>query len=902
MLGVFMKKIILLLVLFVLFGCEKPVSSEIESISSSYQVSVSTFESFYFVETHTETTENHSIISLSLTPVTDYDETDVEITFGIYYHFIFEEKTLKGYIEETMIPSEVMVSFSKSFTYGSQYEVLGFVIIHANGEIKTDEIVTVVSKYYTEPFDKELTTYHQALLYLEFIDLYNQIDLDSKTHLAKTTSASTKITTSTYSHSYSQVTTEQLIKDPFFYKIEVNHDMGLNYEMIYRSYQDAFYLFFWDGFMHNNSKQVSKHMLDLDDPEIEEIISIHLDQIDYDFSFKNLTLSKENQSYVFKGLLKNILPEEDYETLKFLYHSMGISLQIIDLVQMTLSISFDPYLLMTTNFEIIDSNVDIKVEVEQREAFYFGSFDAIDPFMDPNYLFGHPTSFNDVTEPSDFLTRIDNGGIGNIHFYKGYLVKGVYHIDTFDGKLDYLIFDDQENTLEFGAQNPYINSDLIEIPHDGIFYIAIIRLDDSYPDYSFKLTKTDLIDLTLTPILLDPLESKPFIIESEIDIVRLQYEATQREIIILTIDSDQDIDLYYPYVHGQYLSSNQKTIMIGLTPQVYQFYLKGTGAATGHISIETFPLPDIYSPSTTTYEISESFFEDNIFYGGTLGSAYLKLEVDQEAIYQFEMTFSTIGILKKIGNDYHMIDSLIPNEEILLEIGTYYITVSSSELKQGNIRYQTELLIDDVTHITLNRFNYHENVINDLNRYQVTLFNTLHVHEYRFHLESNEYILFYGINTYLKNEHGEILNLFNSDPMMGYNNLEIYYLKAGTYTIIQTNFYDDLRNIELKIGIIDSLPLDDNLNHQPIKLTSLGNISLTKDHAYDNELIEIEILKSGTYQFLSNIQFEIYQDMDLLGSYRNHSVFLEAGTYYVMINTYLKNLSFITHFSFSKIA
>jgi hypothetical protein len=895
--GVFMKKYLFLLIAvisFLLSSCTEKTKPNIEL--ETYDLSHATFESFYQIQTSIITDENQSTFRITLSPKYVFNVIESSVKIRIYYDFIYESLLVNGFFEETIVLDGTLQTIDKIIDYGSSYSILGYVVFDASGQITSDVTLSISSKTYIEPFDKETAFTNQIELFLELQNRIKDLEIDQHQHITKTTTQVTTFDMGGETEVMTDVIIEQMILEPFYYRL-----FASEHEMIVNQNEDAIYMFTWSGFSKAYQKLMYLDLIDLDEFNPNDFFNIEEIVIDSNMNFEKVSISKQDNHYSIEGFLKDLISFEEYQELKSLYQMLGVSLTVLESITIKYTFKFDAEFEVTSNFEIDLVDLELSIIMMSVETYAFGVFEPIDPITNSSYLIIHPDSIDRVYNDTNLLAVVSGGGIGESHFYRGYLEKGVYEIDKFDGLFEYHLYDQDGNFLTHAIPDPYFSSNLFEIEKDGYYYISINRLSYLMPDYQFKLTKTNLVDFINPKIDLTTEGEKTFSVESNEDLIRFEYYTDQRQVLKITIEADQFLQFHYPYVNGQLMVSSSRITTIGVEPGVYQFYISSDFMASGTLSVEVIDLPNIYSISTTEYEVSENFFDQVIYYGGLLGDVYFNLNVIDSGVYRFEMWFNSIAVYEKIGSDYHIIRSLSGMQPIYLEAGNYYLKANASFLSQGNIKYHKESLEYQSTNLVLNRYVYHLNVLNDLEEYETILLHINHTHTYYFTLENNEYILFNGSNTYLRNAENEILNLHRSDPNFGYNNLDIYYLEAGTYSITQTNFINGERTWEIKIGIIDYLPSDDNPNHEPLEMINGGATMLIKNHPYDHELIKIVITEAGLYRFTSSRQFELYQNMDYIGSYKDIDMNMQVGTYYVFINTSLLGLSLSILFGYTKI-
>jgi hypothetical protein len=895
--GAHMKKILLLCVLLItlfLSSCENKVKTEIPL--ETYTLSAESFESFYQIQTRVIPNDDDTTFKITLSPKHVFNLVNASVHIRVYYDFMFESMLVNGVFEELITLDGGIQIIDKTIDYGNSYALLGYVVFEASGNITTENIISIFNKTYVEPFDKEIAFTHQIELYLELLDRIDALEIDQKSHITKTTTSTTTFIIGHDSESMTEILTEQIILDPFYYRM-----YSSEYELIVKNQNDYIDMFSWFGLMNQNQRLVYLDRMGFDDFDPDDYANVDDVVISSDIDFTKVAISKAGNHYFIEGFLIDLISFEEYQEIKKLYQSLGVSIDVLNSIRIQFTFKFEIDFHVISSFAILLEDLDLTIRMISVETYNFSVFQPVDPLSNPFYQLIHPDSIDRVISDTDYLSVVSSGGIGESHFYRGYLEKGVYEMNQFGGLFDFHLYDEDGNYVMHAIPDAHFSSKLFEIEQDGYYYMSIHRLSYLMPDYQFQLSKTNLVDFISPKIDLNAPGIKAFNVESNRDLVRLEYYSNQREVLKITIESDQFLLLHYPYYHGQFMISSSKTTTIGVEPGVYQFYISSNLSASGTISVEIVELPEIYSMSSTVFEVTENFFDEIIFYGGLLGAAHFTLNVVESGVYRFEMWFTSITIYERIGSNFYSIRSLSGMQPIYLEAGQYYIKTDSAFLSQGNIKYHKEPLSYQNTTIDLKRYNYHLNVMNDLEKHQSTLLHINHTHTYTFTLENDEMILFYGINTYLKNENGEILNLHRSDPNFGYHNRDIYFLKAGTYTIVQTNFIAGEKTWEIKIGIIDHLPDDDNPNHMPLEMIDGGAVTLTKNHAYDHELIKIVITEPGLYRFTSSRQFELYQDNDYIASYKDIDIQMQVGTYYVFIDTYTLGQFLTLIFGYTKI-
>lgn len=674
------------LFLFVLASCTKPEETIVTPVvPHDYNLTVETLESFFTLESSIIQTNRTYSIDVTFTPKFNYTDCSGSITFGIYYEFTYQNVLLNNYIEDTLILNGQAQTLSYPIQYSNNLSIVDVIIFEASGSLTSLDSLEITNKTYTEPFDRHNVTIEKMETYIELKSHIDALHLSNQNMITKYTQLSTKSTHQGEEILDSSDYYEYLIRDPFYYHIK-----SLNYETIRTTISDQDRLFMWIGDVYENIKLLN--LYSCEDSETYPCV-IADDSVIYDtinIKFNKMTIEKDGDSYIVKGLLKDLLNPYEYVTMVQMFIMMGLTQYIVDQATFELTLTFGDVFYQKTYTKIEVPTMDIVVESTTEETYTFDNIIPIDPFTDLDYQIMMPGSIGAVYEDTDLLSEVSGGGFGSVHYFRSFLEKGVYEINTFDSNISYELYDEDGDEVLNAIPHPYFSMPLIEIPEDGTYYIAIYRNDSSYPNYRFQLTKTEMNDFIYSSIELQVETAIPFVVENQNDLVRFSYTATQKEVLNFTITSDQTTIFYSPYVNDQITMTQSKTISVGLLPGTYHFYLGGLGYATGTLDVDVVVLPNIYSISQTTLEITENFFASPIYYGGNLGRAYFILQVTETQTYRFEMTFSYATIYQKVGSNYMTLDTIYPNGVMTLEPGTYYLSANSGFLSQGNIRYQKE--------------------------------------------------------------------------------------------------------------------------------------------------------------------------------------------------------------------
>jgi hypothetical protein len=680
-----MKKImfgLFILIFIFLTACDKPeITVPIEQ-PKDYSLSAETLESFFTLESSVVETNRTYFIHVSFTPKFDYIDLIGTVTFGIYYEFTYQTVLLNHYIEDTLTIHEDAVSSSYPIQYFNNLSIVDVIVIEASGTFQSMETIALIQKTYIEPFDRNHVTSKQIETYM---DLKSQIDAINLAGQHMITKYSTITTESTQDGEHESFTTdyyEYLVRDPLYYHLKFN-----DHEFIHTIKDEQNVVYTWLGETFENIKLLDLYVCKDDTTYPCEIPKDSVISDTINLKFSKMTFEKDGHDFIVRGLIKDLLNPYEYISMVQSFLMMGLTQYIVDQATFELTLRFDQDLFQKTVVNIDIPSMDLHIKSTTEETYTFESITPIDPFNHPSYQVLLPTSINAVYQDTDFLTEVIGGGRGQIHYYRSFLEKGVYRINAFDSMISFALFDEAGHEIFNTIPNVYFSMPLLEVPHDGVYYVAIYRNDSSLPSYRFQFTKTDMMDFIYPEIDLNIPGEKSFIVENQDDLVRFVYTTTQKEVLTFTIISDQTTKFYSPYVNDQINVTQAKTISVGVLPGTHTFYIGGMGYAAGTLSVEIIVLPNIYSISQTTLEISENFFPSPIFYGGNLGRAYFILHVTETTTYQFEMTFTYATLYQKIGSNYMTLQTIYPNGVVTLEPGTYYLSANSGFLSQGNIRY-----------------------------------------------------------------------------------------------------------------------------------------------------------------------------------------------------------------------
>lgn len=875
-----MKRICLLWILFVFLlmsGCEEDIETP-ELLN--YDIEVENFESFFNLAYRIDSREEH-IIDLDITTKQAYPMIDVDVKISIYYGYIYDQMYIQDIYNIDMNLTEAHHEFQKTLALGINHQITDIVVQEASGYIKYHEDISIDTKSYEIPYEMThlgIEDMQQNLLvYDELKSKLDEVNEKmSQSYEAVTTVVQT-ITMEDMTFDIESVSTITAIKEPFYFRMADEYS-----DTIITELNGRYFMYQWDGMNYNNKKMMSYDLLSDADLDFYKLMAFDQSEEMIEEPTR-LKFNKIRDSYMISGYIKDMM---DIDLIE-MFLDFGVDGNSIANTLITIKFSFTATSMhVETAFPMALASEGIQIDTLLTETYVFEDVEMIDIRLDEDYYLMYPGDIYAVTEETEFLDKFYQDEPGLAHAYKGYIEKGFYEFDDFGSNYNVFFYDEDGLIIPGPTSNIYLNSNVFEIKEDGYYYIKIIRMSYQYNEtYAFQLNDTGLNDYMTTPIDIEEGVTTTLHVESVKDIVKIVFDVEQTSIIKFNFDISSGITIYADYVNNQMTSSYvTDTYEYGAKTGKHALYIKSSTEVTGTFTYEKVVVPDVYSSNTNgMLTASTSFFEEDFYYGGHLGRAYIKLEVPSPMNYKFYLKTGNASLYVVQGSSLYSVHSFYNGGEAFLTTNTYVIIFNSNQTIRNNVYYESYVYEATATDLTLNHFEYGPNLLNTIDEYLTMILTKGQYKVYEFTLVNDSDILYYAANTLLKNEAGEILNLHDEEFNEGYHNNDVYHLKAGTYQIIQDSpIVDRSMTYTMKIGIIDNLPEDDNGMIDPYVMTNQGSVTLTRDHLYDNELIKLVITEAGSYHFTSTRSFNFISEGDASGSYTNNiSYNLEVGTYYI---------------------
>ncbi|MFA5471451.1 MAG: hypothetical protein WC219_05330 [Acholeplasmataceae bacterium] len=876
-----MRKIVVLMMMFlfiVLSGCE---DEEITPDLINYDLEVESFESFFNIAYRIIPGDVNEI-EIKISTKEDYQMIDVDVEISIYYEYVYDENIIKDRHQVDINISETTYTYEKALEVGSNHQLVGLTVDDVDGYIKFSEDITIESKSYEAPYvvdDIDVPDMQENLsVYDELKEKLNEADQKMSNNYRSVTTTTQEITMDYETFEIVQTATVDALKDPFYLKM--SDDVS---DLIITTHQDQSLMYSWDGEYYIDHKMLTYTMLSDEDVEFYKALTFGSED---DYMFLNptkLIFEKTLNGFKVTGQIKDLLDPDMLEDI--------IDDELDDMFSqtMTMEITFSLNSMSVKTEFSMELDETFKMDTEIIETYYYNDAHIINLNDQDEFYISYPSEIDTVLTETNFLDVFYQDEPGIAHAYKGYLEKGFYEYDDFGSRYNVFFYNEEGQIIAGPSQNSDLNSDVFEIEQDGYYYIRIMRSNyDYYEDYRFQLIDLDLNDFVETPLTLEEGVVSNLHVESIKDIVKVEFEVDDISLVVFNFDISSGVTIFYDYVNDQMISDYAKdTYEFGAKPGKNTIYIKASTEVTGTVSFEKTTVPYVYTRNVDQMiEVQTSYFDSDFFYGGQFGRAYLKLEVTETLNYKFYLK-SGYATLYRVDTDaFYSINQFYNQGEMVLNPNTYVIIFNSNDISRNNIYYESYVYEAIPQTIEIKHYEYQPNLIGSMDKINTLILTKGQYKIYVFTLDSDSDILYYASNTKLINDAGEVINLYDEDIDPGYNNQEIYHLKAGTYQIIQDSSIESNSVFyTIEIGIIENLPVDDNENTEPYTITNRGTVTLIKDHTYDNELIKLVITEAGTYHFTSSRSFRFIYEGEAAGHYgTNLSYDLEVGTYYIYHN------------------
>lgn len=861
------RNLLFLVLLFLLVGCEEK-TPEIESYT--YTVTKTNVESFFYVTSN----RNQSEIKVTLTPKSNVSFDNLIVRVYVYYDFIYDfdkiEDVLLFEFRDGTLEKKVPI------TVGESHTIRGFVIHSASGSIQATQAITLEDKTYEAPFEHDLDIINQQENLILHQNLLN--DLEQFSNLIydqyhATYSLTQNIDISGQISSESISMSESFRRDPLYIRVYNSETETIVVGNPYRLYQST-------GYRMNNRIHMSKTLLSQ-----TEATNVEAYLNDFTMSYdlgKNMTFSYANQVYTMEAKLKDMIDPAEYAMLLEAISYQGLDSKILEDSRFYITYDFTDVLKITYKYVIRDLVNDFRIETSIEVLYQTDIPAIIDVENHAAYVVAYPNSFDLIETEHDFSKSFLQKDPLQSHMYYGYLEKGVYEF-YHSNDLTYLFYDEDRNPLQIPLPPTGIDSYMIDIKESGYYYLLLSKNNPDMLEYHFRVTKTNLVDF-MSEIKVVDQETVPFIIESNLDYIKLTYDNPHNK-AVLKIDADvlDTIQVFIPYVNNTYITENLiGELTLPLKKGLNTFYLKNT--SSGHFTFEVIALENIYVRDLNAMKtVPDTFFEDDFYFGGALGNAYFKFTVTEEGMYSLYSKHSFATLMTMSSNTNYPITSFHEMLDINLAPGTYVIMYSSTWLAKGNVYYHKTNFDDVESSITLNRYPASPNA------YEVkvvpiytSLINMNQTHTFHFELTDYEHVFIKGLNLTLMHEDGTLYTYKAENYYV--NIMEVLYLKPGKYTLVQPHYANSRQNYTIQIGIIDDLEVDDVLLVKDIQLDE--TVTLINNFRYDKDIVRIEILEAGAYQITGPNYFVL---MDI-----NRNILPNNSINNLPIGTYLIEFS---HFS-----
>jgi hypothetical protein len=578
-----LKRIVFVFFLLTLFlsSCDQKIDTDLNY--ESYTLSTLTFESFYQVLNRIDDMQDHTLITIEFLPKGEYLISDAEISIRVYFEFLFEEMEYKGHFEKKLILDGSSQWIEESYNYGTDYHILGYEIFDASGLIQSQNQISIESKSYTRPFELEESKTDMLALYIELLEKIDQLDFNAQNHLTRSLLSMTHATRNNIPIMNQTFTfDERLIREPFYYRTFADDRI----EEVYFAHENQIIRHLWSGWIHQGKRMFYSEYFESDDLSFDlldtKIITSY-------FLFKDLSITKQLETYTISGYAKDLILKSEFEGLQVFFSEIPLS--VLESVVVTYTFNFSEDLVIIRNITFSDSNANINYNQTIVLTYSTLEIIPINPLTDARYEMMIPFLIRLVYEDSNLLDIVHGDGINSNHFYRGYLEKGVYQFEHFSHQLWFRLYDANQNPITNGIAPVLFKQPFFEIKESGYYYIEIIRLSAVLPDYAFQLIKTDLNDYVYDSVLLTKNEPTTVILESMNDIIKLSYTAQSLETVQISYSSIKPIDFIYIISNAEFIEVLSDVTTLTLTPGVHYFYIRTLDETIVNMEIEVTLIP-----------------------------------------------------------------------------------------------------------------------------------------------------------------------------------------------------------------------------------------------------------------------------------------------------------------------
>lgn len=884
---------IALLISVFLVGClDQPDELPLQT----YQLSAETFESFY--EIQTAITEEEGIFTLAVELIENYDfeVTTGRLTLNVFYAYERNNNTFIYQLEHRFI-LETSLTHAFEISNIENLEVEYLHVVSASGLISSNADITETIKTYSPPeviiddsliqdLEENIKNYEDLksqLLAFEQVQT-NQLTLIS--YLEQTYHFSNGSTAAE-----SSTTVLAAVEDPFYYHVETD---TVNFIINEHNGKLYYYQYGADNYV-NYRYQVVPTLIDtsfLDQFEYEDEIA----DTEIDFDPTKVLVIKDQSAYIIRARLYDVLSTEEITDLEALYRSVELSTDLLAQIIVEVHYNFYENKLEITTVFTMQFHVEM-VEAIEMKILVVISYEDVTPVNPRNsglFLILHPTTFDDVDTETNFLTPTYNSQEPVNHKYYGYLEAGLYDFDNEESNLNFRIYSENRQLV---PTLPHVEpgiKDKIYIAQSGYYFIDISWSSTSARSgYQFRLKPSTLSDYTESPVIINGPGTYVIDVESAEDLVKIAYQSTGNAVLSLEFITPDSSTRFYSeistdnYSFSSYLNGQQH--LYGARSGTTYFYVSSNVQTTLEITVEVTPIGTQYFATNfnNMQTITQNGFATDIYYGGGLQTANVKLIVPEQRYYTFEIYNvynSGFASLKRqvATNEYTYAGTVTQySDGFLLEPGNYVLSFESSWLNRANIRYTyQEVVMHQEETITLKHFENLPNNVTELEKHETMLFDWDYTKTYTFTLNQNEQVFIYGDNLYLY-DGDTLLSFHRSTSNFTLNH--IFYLSAGTYQLIQYR-RTTAEYHQTYIGIIDEVLNDDNPYYEAL-ITNTDTITLSVDHAYDTEYIKWVVTEAGNYTIDVDSTVSVYdKDFALFNSGFAGARYYEVGTYYIFVD------------------
>ena len=447
---------------------------------------------------------------------------------------------------------------------------------------------------------------------------------------------------------------------------------------------DPYRVYSWDGTLYRGTKLLQEtRFTDQESMVLDEVLNNYIQ--DYTLN-KWLKYSQNEAIYEVKGTIGDFLPEQELKELEALFAQLGSEFDFILKVPFFITYDFTNDLIITVEYLI---NVEeISIDTKIVTTYNTDQISIIDVESHPGYTVSVPDTMDEVTTETDFSKTINQDDPYLKHVYFGYLEAGIYDF-YLSQDIQFYFYGEDQRMVWIEKPNASLSSDLIEIETSGYYYLILDRTQAGHQGtYTASLTKTDLQDLFSNAVDLNENPNPSVLIESDQDIVKLTYDSPYNLALIkFTSDLDENVKVYSDWYRGEFIMDFFITDQVfPLKKGINTFYFMDE--ATFNLQTEVIILPNYYTLNLSSMTaVSNTYFEEDFYYGGTLGAAYFKVIIPETASYSFyiEGIYATINQLN--GNVLSSVGTIYGTEDIILEPGTYVITFNRGFIIQANIYF-----------------------------------------------------------------------------------------------------------------------------------------------------------------------------------------------------------------------